>query len=217
MDRASPHPMYSWKCRSSNQVVWLCLEVYYIATVLAFKSIGLSFLPMAFQHMDSATTQTLFKIWQIQLKNISPHPASSWKCSNQVIWLRLKVCHIVTALTFKCIGFSFFLTGFQHMDSTATQTLCWKYFPPRFDILVHPCPSLHVKHILTVMQMKDVCVMLKRCCCQEKEPKSLCKIESFNKDVLSQGDEKWNEWAFMTHLSFKCYYVCKWKPLITFN
>jgi hypothetical protein len=79
------------------------------------------------------------------------------------------------------------------VDSATTQTLCWKYFPPMFDILVHPCPSLHMKHVLTVMQMKDVCVMLKRRCCQQKEPKSLCEIESFNEDVLSQGDEKWNE------------------------
>jgi hypothetical protein len=50
-----------------------------------------------------------------------------------------------------------------------------------------------MKHILTAMQMKDVCVMLKRHYCQQKEPKSLCEIESFNEDVLSQGDEKWNE------------------------
>ena len=161
----------------------------------------------------------LLKIWLIQLMNISPHLASSWKCrsSNQVIWLWLEVCHMATALAFKCIGLSFLLTGFQHVDSATTQTLCWKYFPSRFDILVHPCPSLHVKHVLTAMQIKDVCVMLKRCCCWQKKPKSLSKIESFNKDVLSQGDENWNEWAFMTCLSFKCYYVCRWNPLITGN
>jgi hypothetical protein len=50
-----------------------------------------------------------------------------------------------------------------------------------------------MKHVLTAMQMKDVCVMLKRRCCWQKEPELLYEIESFNEDVLSQDDEKWNE------------------------
>ena len=116
-------------------------------------------------HLNNLNTKwmNLFKIWWIQLTNISAHPASSWECrsSNQVIWLWLKACHMVTALAFECIGLSFLLMGFQHVDSATTQTLCWKYFPPRFDILVHPCPSLHMKHVLIVMQKGCLCVAQK--------------------------------------------------------
>ena len=103
-------------------------------------------------HLNNLNTKwmNLFKIWQIQLANISPHPASSWKCrsSNQVIWLWLKACHMVTALAFECIGLSFLSMGFQCVDSATTWTPCWKYFPPMFDVLLHPCPSLHVKHVM---------------------------------------------------------------------
>ena len=67
-------------------------------------------------HLNNLNTKwmNLFRIWQIQLTNISPHPASSWRCrsSNQVIWLWLRACHMVTALAFKCIGLSFLLMGF---------------------------------------------------------------------------------------------------------
>ena len=158
----------------------------------------------------------LMQIWQTQLANISPHPASSRKCrsSNQVVWLWLKARYMATVLAFKCIGLSFPPLEFQCMDGIATWTLCREYFSPGLDILVHPGPSLHAKHILSMMQMKDVCVVLKSSCCGQKKPKSICEIESFNEDILSQSDEKWNEWAFMTCLSFKCYYVCKRNPLM---
>ena len=119
-------------------------------------------------HRSVGQWMNVFKISRIQLANISPHPASSRKCrsSNQVVWLWLKVCHMVTTLAFKYIGLFFLSTGFQRVDGSATRTLRWKYFSPRFDILVHPRPSSHAKHVLTAMQMKDVCVMLKRRCCR---------------------------------------------------